>query len=216
MNYICPSLLSANFANLEADINLCQDSGADMLHVDVMDGHFVPNITIGPIVVQAIKKVSKIPLDCHLMISSPEKYIENFAKAGADFITIHAESTVHLERAIKLIKSFDVKVGVSIVPSTHENVLEYVLKELDLILLMTVNPGFGGQAFLHSQLPKIEKVRKMIEASGKNIILQVDGGIDNITAPLAKKAGANAFVSGNYLFQNRNELGAKINLLKAL
>ena len=211
---ICPSLLSANFANLEADIKLCEQSGADMLHLDVMDGHFVPNITIGPVVIEAIRKVTKLPLDVHLMIENPEKYVESFAKAGADYLTVHSESTVHLERLVKQIRNLGVKVGVSLVPSTHENALEYILEELDLVLLMTVNPGFGGQSFIPSQLKKIENVSKMIKKTGKKIILQVDGGIDETTAPLAKKAGANAFVAGNFLFKERSKLKERIALLK--
>lgn len=214
VSIICPSLLSANFANLEADIKLCEQAGADMLHLDVMDGHFVPNITIGPVVIEAIRKVTKLPLDVHLMIENPEKYVESFTKAGADYLTVHSESTVHLERLVQQIKNLGLKVGVSLVPSTHENALEYILEELDLVLLMTVNPGFGGQSFIPSQLRKIENVSEMIKKTGKKIILQVDGGIDEATAPLAKKAGANAFVAGNFLFNERSKLKEHITLLK--
>jgi ribulose-phosphate 3-epimerase len=216
MKLVCPSLLSANFADLKSEIKMCEEAGVDMLHLDVMDGHFVPNITIGSVVVESLKKATKIPLDCHLMIENPEKYIESFAKAGANIITIHAEAVIHLERAIKQIKSFGVKAGLSLVPTTHESVLEYILSELDLILIMTVNPGFGGQSFLHSQLPKIEKVRKMIEKSGKEIILQVDGGIDENTSKLTFNAGANAFVAGNFLFKNRDNFKTNVNILKEI
>ena len=214
MRLVCPSLLSADFADLKSDIKMCEDAGADMLHLDVMDGHFVPNITIGPVVVESIKKVAKIPLDCHLMIENPERYIEAFAKAGADIITIHTEAVIHIERAIKQIKSFGLKAGVSLVPTTHESVLEYILPELDLVLIMTVNPGFGGQSFLHSQLPKIEKVRKMIDITKKDIILQVDGGIDEKTYALTSKAGANAFVAGNFLFKDRMNFEKNVQILR--
>lgn len=216
MSYlVCPSLLSANFTNLEKDIKICEASGADMLHLDIMDGHFVPNITFGAVVVENIRKITSLPLDTHLMIENPEKYIESFAKAGADIITLHAEACVHLERAVKLIKSFGIKAGVSIVPSTHENALEYIVEEVDLILIMTVNPGFGGQTFLSHQVKKIEQVSKMILQTGKNIILQVDGGIDEKTSVLCKKAGANAFVAGSYLFKDRTTFAEKIRLLKS-
>lgn len=213
-NIICPSILSANFADLKSDILPCRS--ASMLHIDVMDGRFVPNITIGQVVVESIKKITPLPLDVHLMIKRPEKYVESFVKAGADFLTFHLEACIHADRLIDFIKSLGVKAGVSIVPSTHESVLEYIIEKLDLILVMTVNPGFGGQKFLYSQIKKIEKISTMIRASGKDVILQVDGGIDEKTLPLAKKAGANAFVSGNYIFKERSEIEKKIEILKNL
>ena len=216
MNFVSPSLLSCDFANLEQEVKLCEASGATFLHLDVMDGLFVTNITIGPVVIDAVKKISSIPLDVHLMIQSPEKYIESFVKAGADILTIHTEATIHLERTIKLIKSFGVKAGVSLVPSTHESCLEYILEELDLVLVMTVNPGFGGQKFIHSQVKKIENISKMIAKVKKDIILEVDGGIDDVTARIAKNAGANCFVAGNYLFTEKQNMKQKITLLKNL
>jgi ribulose-phosphate 3-epimerase len=214
MPLVCPSLLSANFADLKSEIKMCEEAKVDMLHLDIMDGHFVPNLTIGPIVVQSLKKATTIPLDCHLMIENPEKYIEAFAKAGADIITIHTEAVIHLERAIQQIKNFGLKAGVSLVPTTHESTLEYILSELDLVLIMTVNPGFGGQNFIHSQLSKIEKVRKMIGKTNKDIILQVDGGIDAQTHTLTSKAGANAFVAGNFLFKDRDNFQKNVQILK--
>lgn len=217
MNYIFPSLLSANFANLQSDIELCEKAKVDMLHIDVMDGHFVPNITIGEPVVRSIKKATSLKLDCHLMINNPEAYVESFAKAGADIITIHAESSVHLHRLIHQIKSYGCKVGVSLVPTTHESILNYIIQDLDLILVMTVNPGFGGQSFIPSQLTKIKNIKKMIDASNKSdIILQVDGGINEETAKIAKEAGANGFVAGNFLFQERKDFINKVNLLKSV
>lgn len=213
--FVCPSLLSANFANLEKDIRLCETAGADMLHLDIMDGHFVPNITFGSVLVESIRKITSLPFDAHLMIQNPEKYIESFAKAGVNSLTVHTEACIHLERVIKLIKSFGIKAGVSLVPSTHESALEYILEEVDLVLIMTVNPGFGGQSFLSSQIKKIEQVSKMISQIGKPIILQVDGGIDEKTSALCKKAGATAFVAGNYLFKDRSNFAEKVRLLKS-
>ncbi len=199
---IAPSILSADFANLEAEIKKIDKAGADYIHIDVMDGHFVPNITIGPLVVKAIRPHSNKLFDVHLMIENVDFYIEKFANAGADLITIHQEATNHLDRSLNLIKSYNKKVGVSIVPSTNENQLEYVLDKLDMILVMSVNPGFGGQKFIHSQLKKIENIRNMIEKQGLNIDIEVDGGINNETAKLAVDAGANILVAGSYIFKD--------------
>lgn len=215
MILIAPSILSADFANLGSEVAALQSAGADMIHIDVMDGHFVPNITIGPCVVKAIRPYATIPLDVHLMINNPDKYIEEFVKAGADIITIHTESTIHLDRTIELIKSFGVKVGLSIVPTTDENILKYVLDKIDLVLIMTVNPGFGGQKFIKNMLPKIQNVRQMIQNVNKNIMLQVDGGIDDETAKMVINAGANVLVSGNFIFkEGRSKFQGNISKLK--
>ena len=197
---ISPSILSADFSKLGEEIQKIEKAGADYIHIDVMDGSFVPNITIGNEVVRSLRKTTKLPFDVHLMINNPDNHIKAFVDAGADIITIHAEASIHLDRSLDLIKSFGKKVGVSLVPSTHEDVLDYVLEKLDLILVMTVNPGFGGQKFLHSQLKKIENIRKKIEKSGRKIELEVDGGINHETSKLAVSAGADVLVSGSYIF----------------
>ena len=201
---ISPSILSADFANLEKEIKSLSTSGCDYIHIDVMDGSFVPNITIGPDVIKSIRKHSTLPFDVHLMIQNPENHIEDFANAGADIITIHQEATTHLDSAIKKIKNLGKKAGISIVPSTHEDAIDYIIDQVDLILVMTVNPGFGGQKFLSSQLSKISKIREKINKSGRNIDLEVDGGINQETAKLAIKAGADVLVSGSYIFSNSN------------
>ena len=209
---ISPSILSADFSKLGEEIIAIEKAGADYIHLDVMDGAFVPNITIGNEVVKSLRKTSKLPFDTHLMINNPDAHIKSFADAGSDIITIHAEASTHLDRSVELIKSFGKKAGVSIVPSTHEDVLDYVLEKLDLILVMTVNPGFGGQKFISSQLRKIEAIREKIEKSGKKIELEVDGGINEETAKLAVNAGADLLVSGSYIFKSDNYANAIKNL----
>lgn len=201
---ISPSILSADFSKLGEEIKSIEKAGADYIHIDVMDGSFVPNITIGNEVVKNLRKNTALPFDVHLMINNPDNHVKAFADAGSDIITIHAEASTHLDRSIELIKSFGKKAGVSIVPSTHEDVLDYVLEKLDLILVMTVNPGFGGQKFLSSQLRKIENLRKKIEKTGRKIELEVDGGINAETFKSVTSAGADVLVSGSYIFGSKN------------
>jgi ribulose-phosphate 3-epimerase len=201
---ISPSILSADFANLGKDVKAVSEAGADYIHIDVMDGSFVPNITIGPDVIKSIKNYSDLPFDVHLMINNPDNHLENFALSGADIITVHSEATTHLHRTVQKIKSLGKKAGVSIVPSTNENVLDYVLEDIDLILVMTVNPGFGGQKFISSQLKKIENISNKIAKLGKKIDLEVDGGVNEETAKQAINCGANVLVAGSFIFGNQN------------
>lgn len=202
---VSPSILSADFSNLERDIRKVEEAGANWLHVDVMDGHFVPNITIGAPVVKSIRKVTKMPLDVHLMIENPEKYIKDFVDAGSDFITIHYEAVTNLKDIIDQIKVFGVKAGVSIKPKTPANVLEEFISDLDLILIMTVEPGFGGQKFMNDCLPKISEVKNMLEEYNlTKTIIEVDGGIDDKTSKLAIHAGANALVAGSFIYNSTN------------
>lgn len=197
---IAPSILSADFAALGADVRKVVEAGADWVHVDVMDGRFVPNITIGPLVVDALRKVTDATLDVHLMIAEPERYIEDFAKAGADIITIHAEASTHLHSTLQRIRGLGKRAGVSLNPHTPEDVIKYVLDQLDMVLVMSVNPGFGGQAFIPNVLPKLERVRKMIDDSGFDIDLEVDGGVKPGTAKQVIEAGADVLVAGSAVF----------------
>lgn len=197
---IAPSLLSADFARLGDEVRAMTDAGADYLHIDVMDGHFVPNITIGPVVVRALRAHSTLPFDVHLMIAPVDPYVAAFAEAGADIITVHPEAGAHLHRTIQLIKSLGKRAGVSLNPATPIASVEHVLDDVDLVLVMTVNPGFGGQAFIPSQLAKIRELRKRIDMRGRPIDLEVDGGITVATAPDVIAAGADVLVAGTASF----------------
>ncbi len=209
---IAPSILSADFAKLKEEITEVEQGGADLIHVDVMDGHFVPNITIGPLVVEAIKPITALPLDVHLMIEHPDQYIENFVKSGADIISVHAEATKHLHRTVHLIKGLGAKAAVALNPATPLESLDYVLEDLDMVLLMTVNPGFGGQSFITSVLPKIKQLKDRITQLGLNIDIEVDGGINDKTIDSVVEAGANVIVAGSYVFGQKNREKAILSL----
>ena len=198
--YIAPSLLSADFGKLAEEVRSVEEAGADLLHVDVMDGRFVPNITVGPIVVKAIKKYASIPLDVHLMIVEPEKYIDAFAEAGADIITIHAEATPHLQRAVARIRDLGKKAGVSLNPSTPLSAVKWVIQDIDMVLVMSVNPGFGGQTFLQASLSKIELLRAQARKEKLDVDIQVDGGIKVENIGKVAAAGANVIVAGSEVF----------------
>jgi ribulose-phosphate 3-epimerase len=197
---IAPSILAADFARLGEEVRAVSEAGADWIHVDVMDGHFVPNITIGPGVVKALRPHSRLPFDVHLMISPVDPFVGDFVKAGADIVTVHPEAGPHLHRTIQLIKANGVRAGVSLNPATPVSAIEHVIGDIDLILVMSVNPGFGGQKFIESQLDKIATLRKMIDGSGRDIDLEVDGGITAETAPKAIVAGADVLVAGTATF----------------
>lgn len=197
---VAPSILSADFGRLAQEVAAVEAAGADWIHVDVMDGRFVPNITIGPPVVAALRKATQLPLDVHLMIVEPERYIDAFAGAGADCITVHAEACTHLERTLAHIRSHGKRAGVALNPHTPESVLQYAMHTVDLVLVMSVNPGFGGQAFLPSVLPKIERIRAMVVSGEHDIDIEVDGGLKPGTVRQVFAAGANAIVAGNAVF----------------
>ena len=211
---ISPSILSCDFSEIGSEIEKLNNSGADLIHIDVMDGHFVPNLTFGPPVISKIRKCSKLPFDVHLMISPVEKYIQDYANAGADIITFHPEATDNIQRTIDVIKSCGKKVGISLNPETPSTVIENYLKEIDLILIMSVNPGFAGQKFMPEVLEKVKFFRTKIENENLNIDIEIDGGIDFETAPLAIKAGANILVSGTTIFKGENNISENIKNLR--
>lgn len=197
---IAPSILSADFGILREEVRAVEAAGADWIHVDVMDGRFVPNITIGPLVVRAVRAATKLPVDVHLMIVEPERYVADFAKAGADWITVHVEASPHLHRTLQQIRAAGAKAGVSLNPHTSEDEVRYVLPDLDLVLVMSVNPGFGGQTFIPSALRKVAALRKMIDEAGLDVDLEVDGGVSKATSRAVMDAGASVLVAGSAVF----------------
>ncbi len=211
---IAPSILSADFTRLGAQLIECESAGADWIHVDVMDGHFVPNITVGPLIVEACRQATSLPLDVHLMIEPPERYLEAFAQAGASSITVHVETCTHLHRTIQRIKSLGCQAGVTLNPATPVLLLEPILPLVDLVLVLTVNPGFGGQQFLPETLPKIRELRRLLDRLNPTAWLEVDGGISLNTLPQVHAAGANAFVSGNFIFHHPQGISAGIQALR--
>lgn len=210
---IAPSILSADFANLERDVTLVEKLGADLIHIDAMDGQFVPNLTLGANVVEALRKVTTLPLDCHLMIQNPERYIEAFAKAGADYITVHIEATSHIHRALQQIKQLNVKCGVVINPGTPVSMIESVLPMVDLVLVMTANPGFGGQTFITDMLHKVRLLKELREKNDYDYLIEVDGGINSETIKWCRDAGVDIAVAGSYLF-GAEDVKAAIDSLK--
>ena len=211
-----PSILSADFTRLAEEIAACESAGADWIHVDVMDGHFVPNITMGPFIVEACKRVTKLPLDVHLMIEKPERHLEAFAKAGASGLTVHVEACPHLHRTLQHIKSFGCKAGVALNPGTPSGAIEAVLTEIDLVLVMSVNPGYSGQQFIPESIAKVRDIRKKLDVLKSPAWLEVDGGIDVETLPAMKEAGATVFVAGNAVFKHPQGTKAGISALRAV
>ena len=204
MGKIAPSILSADFARLGEEVRAVEKAGADYIHIDVMDGHFVPNITVGPMIVKAVRKITPLPLDVHLMITDPDHFVDEFVQSGADILTVQAEALIHAHRTIQHIKSRGARASISLNPATPLNGLEYILEDLDMVLLMTVNPGFGGQKFIPSVVPKIRRLREMVVERGCSVEIEVDGGIGPETIGLVSAAGADVFVAGSAIFYSEN------------
>jgi ribulose-phosphate 3-epimerase len=212
---LAPSILSVDFLKLGQELAACESAGADWIHVDIMDGVFVPNISVGPLMVEACRRGTKLPLDVHLMIEQPERHIESFAKAGADRLTVHVEACPNLRSTLELIQSLGVKAGVTLKPATPATMLQPVLSMVDLVLVMTVNPGFGGQSFMPEMLPKVAELRRMLDDIGSSAWLEVDGGVSVQTIPGLKAAGANVFVSGTSVFNHPQGAAAGVRALRA-
>ncbi len=211
---IAPSILAADFARLGEQVREAESAGADLIHIDVMDGSFVPNITMGPLVVEAVRRVTKLPLDVHLMIVKPEHHLEAFAEAGADSLSVHIEATPHLHRALQIIRKLGCRVGVAVNPHTSASTLSEIMHMLDFVLVMTVNPGFGGQEFLAETMPKVSQLRELAEETGRQIDIEVDGGINPTTAPLVVNAGANVLIAGTAVFSEKHSIQQGIDALR--
>ena len=210
---IAPSILSANFARLGDDIKAVEEGGADWLHIDVMDGHFVPNITIGPMVVKALRSATKMPFDVHLMLEDPDRYLGEFIDAGSNYLTVHAEACNHLHRTLNFIRSKGVKAGVALNPSTPVSLIQHVLDELDLVVIMTVNPGFGGQKFIKGVLPKVKEVKELVGA--RPIEIEIDGGVTAENSKMCVEAGATVLVAGNAVFKGQGTIAQNIAAIKS-
>ncbi|MEE9285751.1 MAG: ribulose-phosphate 3-epimerase [Dehalococcoidia bacterium] len=211
---LAPSILSADFARLGEQVAEAEQAGADYIHIDVMDGRFVPNLTVGPLIVQALRPRTRLPLDCHLMVEAPERIIPDFIEAGADIITVHVEATPHVHRAVQAIKDRGVKAGVSLTPSTPLAAIEELLPYVDLVLVMTVNPGFGGQRFIEGVLPKIQRLRSALDEGGYRAELEVDGGVNAETAPAVVRAGGRVLVAGSAIFNDREPVAQAMDRLR--